>query len=210
MIYVKENDMIKKYQIEIDKEKLKALKIKIINECSKIEHIKIKKKEDYFPNIYDFLHVRNFTKKFSERISNNDFYGPPMLDIYEIEYDFYHEPKIVEIIDKALNDNEESTLELLEYKSQNKSNELECKLNEIIKNKTDDEKLMEVLEEAKAMLRQKKLNAKQKNVEEYLPNVKSCVRLILVDEISLEDYNRVCLFADKELINIKPGLQKKI
>lgn len=103
----------------------------------------------------------------------------------------------------------------MKYKPKNEDTCLEDKLNEIIKNKSNDEKLIETLEETKALLKQKKLNAKQKKIDVFLLDVKSCVKLTLVDEISFEDYNRVYSFIDKEksekldkLINIKIRLQK--
>lgn len=214
MIYIKEKDSIKKYQVEIDKKKLENLKIKIIDECSKIEHIKRLECPLAFPNENDCLHVRNFTKKYVKSNENDFFHNPDLNDLYKIEYDFYHDPEIVKIIDRVLNNDEGSIFELLKYKPKTEETCLEDKLNEIIKNKSNDEKLIETLEETKDLLKQKKINAKQKKVNVFLPDVKSCVKLMLLDEISIDDYNRVYNFMDKEkqekldeIMNIKSCLQ---
>lgn len=65
------------------------------------------------------------------------------------------------------------------------------------------------------MLKQKKINTKQRKIDVYLSNVKSCVKLTLIDEISFDDYNRVYSFLDKEkqekfdkITSIKQCLQK--
>ncbi len=202
MIYVKEKDRIKKYDIEIDKERLEGLKIKIINDCSIIKHVKQTVREDCKTNDYDFMHVRNYHARLINKISNNDFFGPPLISIYEEEYDFYEEPKIVGLIDEVINGKDKKVLELLEYKDEELDYEsLEDKLKVLLsKNNKDTYKFMKEMEE----LIEQCINTRyQKPVSTYLSEVQSCIKLILVDEISYQDYLRVYKFMDEDF-------QKKI
>lgn len=202
MIYVKEKDRIKKYDIEIDKERLEGLKIKIINDCSIIKHVKQKVREDCKTNDYDFMHVRNYHARLINKISNNDFFGPPLISIYEEEYDFYEEPKIVGLIDEVINGKDKKVLELLEYKDEELDYEsLEDKLKVLLsKNNKDTYKFMKEMEE---LIEQCKNTRYQKPVSTYLSEVQSCIKLILVDEIPYQDYLRVYKFMDEDF-------QKKI
>lgn len=214
MIYVKEENVLKKYKIEIDKEKLESLKIKIINECSVIKHVKVRQREDCLTSDYDFMHIRNYSKRFVEKIDNNDFYGPPLISIYEVEYDFYKEPKIVKLIEEVLNGNDEKTLELLEYKDDyddEVQESLEEKLNKLLLNKDSFKNTEELIYKTKELLEDYKNTKYQKTVSTYLNDVKSCVKLMLIDEISYEDYLRVYNFMDNKkqdiidkLLTIKP------
>lgn len=199
MICVNDEKSLKKYKVELDKVTLEGLKFKIINECSVIKHIKEKQREDNLTSDYDFVHIRNYYKKFVERIDNNDFYGPPMIDIYEVEYDFYEEPKIVELIEEALNGNEEKALELLEYKDEDEICEsLEDKLNNLLTNKNSFNSEKDLIYKAKELLDKHQNTKYQKPISIYLNDVKNCINLILIDEISYEEYLRVYNFLDKE------------
>ncbi len=202
MIYVKEKDRIKKYDIEIDKERLEGLKIKIVNDCSIIKHVKQKVREDCKTNDYDFMHVRNYHARLINKISNNDFFGPPLISIYEEEYDFYEEPKIVGLIDEVINGKDKKVLELLEYKDEELDYEsIGDKLKVLLsKNNKDTYKFMKEMEE---LIEQCKNTRYQKPVSTYLSEVQSCIKLILVDEISYQDYLRVYKFMDEDF-------QKKI
>lgn len=201
MIYVKEENVLKKYKIEVDKEKLLELKYKIINECSIIKHIKEKQREDNLTSDYDFVHIRNYSKRFIERIDNRDFYGSPLISIYEVEYDFYKEPEIIKLLEEVLNGNEEKTLELLEYEpKEEKQESLEDKLSSLLSNNDgNDEK---IIYETKKMFEDYQNTKYQKSVSIYLEDVKKCIRLLFIDEISYAEYKRVCnfIYQDEEKI----------
>lgn len=145
------------------------------------------------------MHIRNYSKRFIERVDNHDFYGSPLIDIYEVEYDFYIEPKIVKLIEEVLKGNEEKALELLEYKEDDEVHEsLQDKLNKLLSNEDNFNNTEKVIYETKELLDEYKNTKYQKPVSIYLKDVKECVKLVLIDEISLEDYLRVYNFIDKE------------
>lgn len=209
MIYVKEKDRIKKYDIEIDKERLEGLKIKIINDCSIIKHVKQKVREDCKTNDYDFMHVRNYHARLINKISNNDFFGPPLISIYEEEYDFYEEPKIVGLIDEVINGKDKKVLELLEYKDEELDYEsLEDKLKKLLSNR-NEKNASKFIKEVEELAENFRNITYQKPVGTYLSDVKSCIKLILVDEISYQDYLRVHKFVDGDFKN-EPLSMKKV
>ena len=75
MIYVEENETIKKYKIEIDWEKLYALKLRIINECSLAFHVTYEQREDYIKS-QNPEYIKNYSEIKVGKTENRDFYGP--------------------------------------------------------------------------------------------------------------------------------------
>lgn len=191
MILIKENDIVKKYQTTIDKEKLSSLKYGVINNCSVIKHIKEKVKEDYLP-YNDGFYIRNYFQTFVERVSNNDFFGPPLIDIYQVEYDIYNEPDIIKLIDKVIDGNEDAAIELLSYSKRTKKDYK----NEINKLLEDKENIGDNIDKINKLLEEEKYNKGQKDISFYLSDIKACVSLILIDECSYDDYQRFCKFCD--------------
>ena len=191
MILIKENDTVKKYQITIDKEKLSNLKYGIINNCSVIKHIKEKVREDYLP-YNDGFYIRNYFQTFVERVSNNDFFGPTFIDIYQVEYDSYNEPDIIKLINKVIDGSKEAAIELLSY---NKSLKKDYK-SEINKLLEDKENIGDNIEKINELLEEEKYNKNQKDIGFYLADIKACISLMLIDECSYDDYQRFCKFCD--------------
>lgn len=191
MIYVKENESVKKYKIEVNKEKLNNLKYMIIKNCSVIEHIKQMVREDYLP-FHDGIYIRNYWQKFIRRDANSDFFGPTFINIYEVEYDYYNEPSIVKIINKVVEGDEEASMELLNYNKPSKK-DYKAEVNKLLEDKDNIEKNIQKINE---LIQEEKYNKDQKDISFYLSDVKSCISLILVDECSYEDYLRFCKFID--------------
>ena len=191
MVLMKEVDTVKKYQIIIDSEKISSLRYKIINDCSTIEHINMRVKENYLP-YDDGIYIRNYHQRFVERVSNNDFFGPPLIDIYQVEYDNYNEPDIIKLIDKVIEGNEQAAIELLSYSKRTKKDYK----NEINKLLEDKENIGDNIDKINKLLEEEKYNKGQKDISFYLSDIKTCVSLILIDECSYDDYQRFCKFCD--------------
>lgn len=208
MFFVKDGQTIKKYKIEIDKETLGILRLNIINDCSLITHVKEKIREDRRYD-YDNLFYRNYSEKFIERIDNNDFFGSPTIDIYEVIYDRYEPPDIIELIDNVLAGNEDSSIELLNYNPP-VVKDIQIQIDELLKDTSDLDKLQANIEKVNELINQKEVNKNQKDVSVYLLDVKACIKVILVEEIDYEFYIKACKFlddsktlVDKEKICIK-------
>ena len=87
MIYFKKNDeLIEKYQIIFNKEKVEKLKSEIINNCSFITHEEYE--SDYSPRFTDEI-IRNF--KCSLTGKKKDYFEETR-DIYLYSYDEYKPP----------------------------------------------------------------------------------------------------------------------
>lgn len=192
MVLMKEVDTVKKYQIIIDSEKLSSLRYKIINDCSTIEHINMRVKENCLP-YDDDIYIRNYHQRFVERVSNNDFFGPPLIDIYQVEYDKYNEPDIIKLIDKVIEGNEEAAIELLSYNKKSKKDYKE-EINKLLE---DKENIVNNIEKINELLEEEKYNKSQKDISFYLQDIKACISLILIDECSYDDYQRFCKFCDQ-------------
>lgn len=167
MFFVKDGEVIKKYKIEIDRE------------------------------------------KFIESIDNNDFFGSPTIDIYEVKYDYYELPKIIELIDKVLSGNEDASIELLNYIPSMRK-DIQMQIDELLKDTSDFDKLQDNIKKVNKLIKQKKSNKDQKDVSVYLLDVKSCIKVILIEEMDFEVYIKACAFlddsktlVDKEKICIK-------
>ena len=100
MYYYKiDNDDIIKYDVKLDEEKLKLLRLEIIDSCSHIIH-----KHYYTTDTsisFDYLRVRNYKERFHRTIEYNDFYSSDE-DEYEVEYDYYEFDELVNYIDLLL------------------------------------------------------------------------------------------------------------
>ena len=97
--YKTDNEYVIKYDVKIDEERLKLLRLEIIENCSHIIH------KHYYTTdrsiSYDYLRVRNYRERFHRTIEYNDFYSSDE-DEYEIEYDYYEFDELVSYIDLLL------------------------------------------------------------------------------------------------------------
>lgn len=190
--YKKEKESIKKYEIS----DIEKMKYKIINECSEIRHRKGRYNEDYIIrfSIDDYARIRNLSKKLIEKYETNDFYNPRVINIYDASFDEYIFQHIISLIDKLLKGNLDVLHEILNYNEilVDSKKELEKKINEMNENidKINPNELKNLIEEYQ--------NIKPaKSVKPYLVELYSKFKLILVDEITMEDINKVYNFVDE-------------
>ena len=193
MIIKKENNILKKYDVSINIDALESLKYKIISECSTIRHIEQKMCEDDIP--FEGDKVFNLTKKFINSQANRNFFGPTFIDVYEVSYDYYIYPEIIDIIDGVLKENSSMTLKLLNYSTDHKSEKeiVKEKINLLLK---DDELLNDFNKqyELKRLIEEYNNTKCGKSINKYLDEVKNCITLNLIDELSEEEYDKACSF----------------
>ncbi len=208
MIYIKEDEKVKLYDITINKNKLKKIKKDIINNCSTIEH----KKEEascyaalgWEPSInYEKgrQEVRNLKKKLL-RIEENKNYRytyEAKENIYELEYDLYTYPDtdLLLLINNAIQGFENDACNLLMIASKVKPKK-NIDLNISVKTTKDAQKAKEKLDNI--------LNAK-KRIDDYMSAIKNCISLVFVSEIEYNTYREFYNFVDKSL---KEKIDKKI
>ena len=200
MVYVEENETIKKYKIEVEHEKLYALKLKIINECSLVSHVTLKRREDYLPKQnHEFM--KNYHERKVGKTENNDFFGPLYYDLYEVSYDWYEKTKYIELIEEVLRGNPKDVFELLKYVPSKKKTIEELSL-ELSKLNPNSKKMREKLEEIEVRVKNAHLNKNKKEEIEFMDAVIGCIHIILVDEIDKETYKNVSKFTDSSPVPI--------
>ena len=206
MIYVKEDNKIKKYEVEIDKDKLKQARIKIIINCSYLTHVERKVREEDLPNEFDYLTYRNFNKEHLGIQDTNDFFSSGWTNVYRVTYDKAEFPEIIKLIDRVLDGNYDDVISLLNYKEKKKEkekNKVDISISSIEEAKKAKEKADEIIKK----LYDEKLNEKRLSVDEFMDKVKDSIKLILVDEIELDDFNKIYNFVDD---TIKRKIDKKL
>ncbi len=206
MIYVKEDNKIKKYEVEIDKDKLKQARIKIIINCSYLTHVERKVREEDLPNEFDYLTYRNFNKEHLGIQDTNDFFSSGWTNVYRVTYDKAEFPEIIKLIDRVLDGNYDDVISLLNYKEKKKEkekNKVDISISSIEEAKKAKEKADEIIKK----LYDEKLNEKRLSVDEFMDKVKDSIKLILVDEIELDDFNKIYNFVDD---TIKGKIDKKL
>lgn len=100
MYYAEENGLIIKYAVNVDIDALQALRVEIINNCSKIVPYKIDDATDFVrDNKND---TSNHIHNYSEQVVGTFTWGDKETDIYEVKFDYYEFPAIISYIDAVL------------------------------------------------------------------------------------------------------------
>ena len=196
MIYFKKcDDIINKYNIVFDKEKMNDLKNKIINDCSYIKHVEYT--GEYEPRFKDVSLIRNYDCTFVRK----EEYTYEVRDVYHYEYDEYKPPKLVLLIDRLLNDDITAIDMIVDY---NITNEYSI-VDEAYKLKEEIEKEKDVTEEKKELLKQLEkdriVNKNQKNIAPYYIELLEMITYELVDYLSVNDINKIESFLEVDLIS---------
>lgn len=198
MLYFKKNDdVIEKYQVNFDKEKIEKLKQEIINNCSFITHEEYE--SDYFP-ILSNKNIRNFTYTTTGKEKE---YFEETRDIYHFSYDKYEPPYLVALINRLLNDDSKVIDKILNYEISSKStidDSIELTYQEF--KRIDNEngtKRSEKLKELEDLLKAKKLNINQQNIDLYYNQLIKLIKFNLIDSLPISELNRIESFLEINL-----------
>ena len=200
MIYFRKNDdVIEKYQVNFDKEKIKKLKQEIINNCSFITHIEYE--GDYAPILSNEI-VRNFT--YTPTGKEREYFEETR-DIYHYSYDRYEPPYLVALINQLLllNDNSKVIDQILNYEIASKStidDKIELAYKEF--KEIDPEnatKKAEKLKELENLLKAKKLNINQQNIDLYYNQLIELIKFNLIDSLPINELNKIESFLEINL-----------
>lgn len=206
MLIKKEGNYLRKYDVYINKKELENLRFEIIVNCSNLKHITEEVREDHLcRDRYNIEKVINYNETFIRKDCNNDFYGPPMINIYKVSYDKYIYPEIIGLIDGVLNGENKMILQLLDYKYED--DDEKTKQQNKIQKMLDDKDLLnsdEKIFSLESILKEYKNTRYGKSVKKYINKVKQCIEIYLVDEYSYEQYQRFCSFLyldDEKVLN---------
>lgn len=200
MLYFRKNDdVIEKYQVNFDKEKIKKLKQEIINNCSFITHIEYE--SDYTPILSNEI-VRNFT--YTPTGKEREYFEETR-DIYHYSYDRYEPPYLVALINQLLllNDNSKVIDQILNYEIASKStidDKIELAYKEF--KEIDPEnatKKAEKLKELENLLKAKKLNINQQNIDLYYNQLIELIKFNLIDSLPINELNKIESFLEINL-----------
>ena len=212
MYYYKlNNDFVIKYEVKLDEEKLKLLRLEIIERCS---HIIYKHYYTTDTSIsLDYLRVRNYKERFHRTIEYNDFYSSDE-DEYEVEYDYYEFDELVNYIDLLLLYGDVSSIDLIinlkdktidkEEILLEKQSKIINKLNYIDNNdiKNELKKLNYIQKELEKYKEEQELNEKQVSGVVYKEKVLSCIKFNEIDRLSIETINKVNDFIEVNSRNL--------
>ena len=178
MICINNENVVKKYAVELNEEKLNKLRTDIINNCSHIVHI-----EDRI-SCFDAVRLSDEIDKDPLKIRIHEKEEDYLNEyFYNIKYDFYEYPPIIKKIDKVLKSkSDKCSYEFLKYIKES------CVSKETWK---------KVLKHSNYM-GSDELNKKQKPVGYYFPDLLNTINLVFVDEMSLDDFNKMYKFIDGE------------
>ena len=200
MLYFrKNNNVIEKYQVNFDKEKIEKLKNEIINNCSFITHREYE--SDYAPILADKI-IRNFT--YTPTGKEREYFEETR-DIYHYSYDEYKPPYLVELINQLLNDNSKVIDQILNYEISLKSaidDSIDLAYQEF--NRIDNEnitKKTEKLKELEDLLKAKELNMNQQNIDLYYNQLIGLIKFNLIDSLPISELGRIESFLEINLSN---------
>ena len=206
MIYVKENNLIKKYDVQVNKDELERLKYDIIINCSYLKHFDGKVLENNMPNYNDYLKYINFNKELIKQVEDRSFFGSGWNNLFHVTYDERIFPEVITLINEVLNDNYNNVIKLLDYKEMKSKDNKKQTMNIDISNIEDLKKSKEEIDKIINELYNDKLNENRVSVNKYINKIRKCITLILVDELSVEDFNKTYNFVDdsiKEVLDSK-------
>lgn len=206
--YQEEKEEVIKYDVTLNKEKLTRLRDEVINNCSKVVHREYE--SDIEPDFFDVKRYRNYRAKKTGRVK--EYYGEDK-NIYELQYDEYIYPKLVNYIDMLLRGDFNIAYQSLKvYKGENQEEPIESNgfieiktsiEHELTKDEINITKLKELLNKVEEYQNNLKLNKKRKSDMNYYQEVMSCITLTEIDRITKNEVKRVENFYGRSYIKKK-------
>ncbi len=190
MIYFrKKDDIIEKYEVQFDADKVKDLKERIINDCSRIKHYDYESSSNPWS---EYKIIKN-DKSYDTGKAKDSGYSERR--IYHWIYDELKPPKLVDFIDSLLIDDVRAIDNIWLYDDFNNlpfEEEIKALNDEIIAINVEnvDERMKKVVE-LKALLHDRELSKNQKNVREYYDELKSLITFTLIDSLLISDVERI-------------------
>lgn len=190
MIYFMKNDeLIEKYQVNFDKEIIEKLKNEIIYNCSFVKHAEYE--SDYFPSFTDEI-IRNFT--YTPTGKKKEYFEETR-DIYLYSYDEYNPPYLVELINQLLNEDSKAIDKILNYEIpaqltiDDRINYANQEFDRIAPE--DITKKKEKIKELEDLLKAKELNKEQQSIDLYYDQLIGLIKFDLIDSLSISELDKV-------------------
>ena len=184
------NDKIKKYNVNFDKEVIINLKSKIIDECCEVKHETFLDTYYPFAKTYDDCEYRNVKSLNNYHNSINNY-------VYNYEYDKYIYPYLVKIINRLLQGDKSSIEDLFKYKGlyDYYIKDIDDMINKFIDELSDDEYDIDTkinkIELLKGLYVSKKAMVLNDKIKTYYDELQQLISFELIDEIELGDYQKI-------------------
>ena len=206
MYYFKvKEDVIEKYQVIYDREKLTALNDRIIDECGELKH-REHETEDLMSAAVS-KHVKNYK---STRIMNKE-YDTETRPVYHISYDEYVPPTLSRLIDRLLDGDASIVGEILNFKVPTVEGAY-AKINSILAEVTDDsaeEKDCEKMFNAMESALEEKDFAEKHEIGPYYDALMKEIELKLVAVLPMSKIREFEIFFDVEFDSKMVNSQKE-
>ena len=200
-------NMIGKYKVAFDVEKVVKLRSEIIKKCSIKRHV-VKDLQEYSISVIPekSTNIINFKKgELVDGIDNNDL----GFRVYRCSYDELTYPYIVSLIDRLLNNDSKAINEIYSNKANNRVDfEREIKLKKDLISMIDDSKIDEKIKaynDLKNLIQIAKLNEGIIDSYEYYEKLQNLLSFDLVDTISSDDItttlNTISFFENLDTFN---------
>lgn len=225
MYYFEETEQsVVKYKVEIDKEKLEALRLTIIDNCSERTHqirYRISEKSRYMFSADPYHRNVEFT-----HVGTQHYNDGPDEDVYNVEYEELKFPEIIRSIDAVLNGDVKDLPQLL-YPAEEDNNNNKAKLaveklyekaahvlNRTMISSVKDitntiDKLQSIKDSILELERHIELNKHRQLVSDYHLEIISCIHLEKVDEMDIETYREMQSFCSPDFARWLP-LRKEL
>ena len=182
-------DLIGKYEVNFDLEKVNELKKKIIENCSIKKHVNTVLSDKSIAYIkFNRNNIKNFVQ--GEKTGESDWFEDNYETYYMCSYDELTLPPIISLID-GLIDGDEKVINMIinpiNINFMSLDEEIKLKKEEI--KSTDDEdveKKIKKLNELKDLLEESRLNKDIVDYKEYYPKLQELISFNEVDVISQE------------------------
>ena len=194
-VYERNNNIIKKFEVFYDREKLEDLKDRIITNCSYVKHIKTETTNPYaIKGTLDY-EIRNLTYKENPPIDRFDHFE----DNYDVEYDKVTYPKLVGIIYSFLRNEVTAIKDLNEYEIEYPTEFLSLKidmLNDEINNipNTKFDLKRQKLDELQNLVLELDKNKDKTSTEVYFEELKTLINAQYIDEMDINEINHATKF----------------
>lgn len=204
MIYYELDDkVINKYEITYDINRINEIKEEIINNCSRIDHVEFEREYSFNDNYFEDKIVRNHI---SEHIRFNEYFDGPR-SVYLHRFDLLTPPKLVELINRLLDNDKSAINEIYFYQEEKVSfdKEIDDKNKEINSiNNSEVDKKIDKLKELKELLKLKYINRDQKSTKEYYIKLLDYIHVTFISSINISDNNIISDFFNMDF-NIENG-----
>ena len=198
VLFIALDNCIVKYRVDFDRDKILKIREDILTDCC---HFKNRRITTGVPNAFE-KDTDYVVKSKTETGINSGLYS---LNYYEIVY-----PNIIGLIDRLLNGDASSVIEIEAYKDERPSlkKEIDTSFDEFYEMDSSDKmKVKNKIREISALLEEAGINENEKSVDKYVDELNDSIKLTELCKISMK---KADMFFDFFGDEVKESFVKKL